>query len=155
MSMYNPEHAVYPRTVSGCYSSTERKGNRCLPELWPRPQTADSAGPFFYTRTDTTAATATSLFATTATATSAPTGSCVRQLFRALCYDDVLQLRINRTLQRTHVRHRSNCRSATTGSSTVLIWKHLHRFRRKPKVCKRLWLIRARRSALSMGYANP
>ena len=151
--MYNPGHAVYARTVSGRYSSTKPKSNQRLPKLRPRPQTADSGGTFFYTRADTaTAATKCQL------ATSAPTrrssDSRVCQLFRSLCYDNVLQLRTYGTVQRAHLRPRSNSRSATTGDSARLIWEHRHKYRRRIKGRKRQWLMRAGLCALSTEYGS-
>jgi hypothetical protein len=151
--MYNHRHAVYPRTVSGRRSSTECKGNQCLPKLWPSPQTADSGGALFCTWADTATITTKCQLATSAS-TRFSTGSRVRQLFRSLCYDGVHQLRTYGTVQRTPFGHRSNSRSATTGDSTGLIWEHRHKYRPNNQARKSQWLIRAELCALSTEYGS-
>lgn len=151
--MYNPGHAVYPRTVSDCPSNTERKGNQGLPKLWPRPQTAASDGTLSYTWADTATFTTKYQLAPFAS-TVFPNDSGARQLFRSLRYDGVQQLRAYGTVQRTPFGHRSNSRSATTGDSAGLIWEHRHKYRRNSQVRNRQWLIRAEPCALSMEYGS-
>jgi len=151
--MYNPGHAVYPRTVSGRFRSTEYKGNQRLPNLWPRPQTAASVGTLSYTRADTATFTTTTKCQLATPASSRFSSEAgARQLLRSLRYDGVHQLRIYGTVQRTPFGHRSNSRSAATGGAAGLIWEHRHKYHSNSQVRNRQWLIRAALYILSTEY---